>query len=172
VLTKVRRIPTGDLEALSLAARCLRSPLRRARPAAYAVERIGVDGETVTFRDASGLSACDASRPIAADLWCGSSFGRLYRGHLRDPRLDIGSCTTRDGTSIAFAWFEPDPGVAYVAVAGNDYSEVYPVATKLPVRLSTRAIEPDNERATFHITEHDDRGRLVRRVELSPVPAG
>jgi hypothetical protein len=138
------------------------------------VARTGVDGKTVTVRTFSGLIACDTTRRGRNESgpWCGSSFGRLYDGRLRDPRLDIGPCTTRDGTPVAFAWIEPDPRVRYLAVADSGYVEVYEVAAGLPTRISTRNVRADAAGASFEVTEHDARGALLRRLELDAVPAG
>jgi hypothetical protein len=149
---------------------CLRGPARGTRPRGSIVERTGVDGESVTIRDSAGVTACDSVRSGSA-RWCGSSFGRLYGDHLRDPRLDIGGCTRRGDTSIAFAWVEPDHGARYIAVEGDGYAEVYQPAAGLPVRISTRDVS-DGTGATFHVTEHDARGGLLRRFELQVVPAG
>jgi hypothetical protein len=131
--------------------------------------RIGVDGESVTMRDRAGVTACDGTGAPAA--WCGSSFGRLYLGRLRDPRLDIGGCL-HAGAPIAFAWIDPGPGTRYVAVVQPGYAEVYEAAGGLPVRVTTRDVRADSSGASFQFTEHDARGRLLRRAQVDAVPAG
>lgn len=170
VMTRVHEVPASAIEHGSPALSCLRGPARGARARGVVVERTGVDGETVTLRDAAGVTACDSVRR-GAPRWCGSSFGRLYAGRLRDPRLDIGGCRA-GGHGIAFAWIEPDADARYIGVEANGYVEVYEPAGGLPVRVSTRDVSGDGARATFHLREHDARGRLLRRVELHAVPAG
>jgi hypothetical protein len=133
------------------------------------VERVGVDGRSTTLRDAAGVTACDGTD--SGGRWRGSSFGRLYGGRLRDPRLDIGSCL-RAGTPVAFAWIDPGPETTYIAVAQPGYAEVYEVVGRLPIRVTTRDVRRDFSAASFRFTEHDAQGRLLRRVELEAVPAG
>jgi hypothetical protein len=149
-------------------------PFGNARPLGHAVERVGLDGESVTFRDSVGLGACDrtTATQTGGSGWCGSSFGRLYGGHLRDARLDIAGCRGKDGAPIAFAWIEPIAHARYVVVAEPHGSEVYMTAASLPVRVSTSDVAADLTRARFHVTEHDDRGGLLRRLDLVSMPAG
>jgi hypothetical protein len=174
VLTKVRVARVGDVRAGSRAAECLRGPARDARPTGRVVERIGVTSETVTLRDASGLKGCDDSpgRREENRRWCGSSFGRLYQGHLRDPRLDIAGCRTADGAPLGLAWVEPSQGTRYVAVEQEGYVEVYEVAGGLPVRVATSKVHVQGSRATFDVSEHDAGGGLLRTYRLDAVPAG
>ena len=139
------------------------------------VERVGAHGASVTLRDASGLYGCDDSlgRREEDRRWCGGSFGRLYGGHLRDPRLDIAGCSTADGLAMGFAWVQATRGVRYIVVEQPGYAEVYEVAAGLPVRISTTTgVHVEGSRASFDISEHDERGRLVRRYRLEAVPAG
>lgn len=167
VPTEVRVVRSTEIRRGSGVARCLRGFARGVDPRGGIVVRIGVDGESVTMRDTAGVTACDGARAV----WCGSSFGRLYRGRLRDPRLDIGSCR-RAGTRIAFAWIDPGPGTRYVAVVQPGYVEMYEVAGGLPVRVTTREVRADSSGASFRFTEHDARGRLLRRAQVDAVPAG
>jgi hypothetical protein len=139
------------------------------------VTRIGVSSETVTFRERSAVAGCDTSRTTGADRerWCGGSYGRLFGGHLRDPRLDIAGCRTPDGDPIAFAWIEPRRGAEYVVVRQPGFAEVYPVVRGLPVRVATTSsIESDPIGATFDISEHDGAGRALRSYRLTARPAG
>ncbi|TML23234.1 MAG: hypothetical protein E6G28_03130 [Actinobacteria bacterium] len=174
VLTRFRVLIAGRVPKGSLAASCLQGPPRHRRPVGRLVERIGVDTESVSIRDSSGVNACDNSPGGREDdrRWCGSSFGRLVGGRLRDPRLDVGSCTTRDGKPLAFAWVDADARAKYVVVDQGRYAEAYEVAGGLPVRISTHDVQVGESRATFRISEHDGRGRLLRRFELTAVPAG
>lgn len=174
VLTKVRALRVGHIAAGSRAAECLRGPARGTRPIARVVERVGVTTETVTLRDPSGLRGCDDSLGPREKgrRWCGSSFGLLYEGRLRDPRLDIAGCSGFDGTPIGLAWIEPSRGTRYVAVEQPGYVEVYERAGGLPVRIATSDVHVQGSRATFDISEHDARGELLRRYSLDVVPAG
>jgi hypothetical protein len=171
ILTTLRVVSAGAMRSGSPAARCLGGPARGARQVGRIVERTGVDSQTITVRDPLGVTACDATR-AGGRGWCGSSFGRLYGGRLRDPRLDIGGCTTRTRVPVAFAWVEPDPKAKYVVVAEEGFTEVYEPAAGLPIRLSTRDLSADAVGASFAVTEHDAGGRLLRRFELDAVPAG
>ena len=137
--------------------------------------RIGVSSETVTFRERSAVAGCDTSRNAARDRerWCGGSFGRLFGGHLRDPRLDIADCRTPNGDPIAFAWIEPRRGAEYVVVGQPGFAEVYPVVRGLPVRVATTSgIEYDPIGAAFEVSEHDGAGRVLRAYRLTASPAG
>ena len=167
--TRVHVVRVSEIRRGSRAAACLRGFARDVDARGSVVERIGVDGESVTLRDPAGVTACDGTG--ASVRWCGSSFGRLYGGRLRDPRLDLGACL-HPGVSIAFAWVDPDPATRYVAVVQPGYVEVYEAAGGLPVRVTTRDVRPDSSGAAFHFTEHDVRGRLLRRVQLVAAPAG
>ena len=175
VLTGVRIVDVDNIEPGSLAADCLRGRARDAHPIGPLVERVGANGASVTLRDASGLYGCDDSRGRREEdrRWCGDSFGRLYDGHLRDPRLDIAGCTTGDGLAMGFAWVEAARGVRYIVVEQLGYAEVYEVAAALPVRISTTTgVHVEGSRASFDISEHDEGGLLVRRYRLEAAPAG
>ena len=175
VLTRVHVVNASNVPRGSLAHACLEGgPFGDARPLGRVVERVGLDGESVTFREPAGLGACDRTKDTQAarNGWCGSSFGRMYGGHLRDARLDIAGCADEDAAPIAFACIEPVSRARYVVVAGPDESEVYGTAAGLPIRISTRDVEADLTGARFHVTEFDDRGRFRRRLALESMPAG
>src|SRR5437879_4276608 len=58
------------------------------------VERVGVDDESLTFRNrnGTGVYACDGGIDAAGEHrppWCGEAFGALADGRLLDPRLDV-----------------------------------------------------------------------------------
>ena len=140
------------------------------------MERVGVNSESVTFRESPGrgIFGCDNSvGPREEDRrWCGGSYGVLHSGRLRDPRLSIG-CQTRDGTPMGFVWIEPEPDAMYVVVAQPGYAEVYGVAGGLPVRVATTAgVEIDGSRASFDLREHAADGRLLRAYRVEAVVAG
>jgi hypothetical protein len=174
VQTRVRATLARDVRTGSLAAACLGINAGETPPAGLVVERIGVSGETVTFRDASGLRACDDSDgPREADRrWCGGAFGRLDRGRLRDPRLDIG-CRSADGDPIAFVWVEPDPRTRFVAVRQPGYVEVYRSAGGLPVRVSSvDGVSLERSSASVDVSEHDRGGNLIREYGIDAAVAG
>lgn len=176
VLTDVRIVRVGEIEPDSTSASCLQRDWD-AEPAGQMVERTGVSSETVTFRNGSGhgLYGCDNSAgPREEDRrWCGGAFGRLYSGHLRDPRLDMGGCTTENREPVGFVWIKPSRDSHYVAVEQPGFAEVYRVAGGLPVRVATTSgIEIAGSRATFDLSEHDARGRLLRKYRLEAAVAG
>jgi hypothetical protein len=174
ILSKVSVTDPRRIDRGSRAEACLRRSASVARPASGIVTRVGVSGESVTLRDSSGLYGCDNSPgPREADRpWCGSSFGALDRGHLRDPRLDLG-CSTDDGKRLGFAWVEPDANAQFVAVEQPGIVEVYEVAGGLPVRVVTRTnVDVEGSRARFHVSEHDTQGRLLKRYVVDAVVAG
>jgi hypothetical protein len=153
--------------------RCLRTG---GDPLGPIVVRVGASGESVTFSDRSrlGLQACDSGAGLQEDdrPWCGSAFGQLHDGRLRDPRLDLGGCETADGQPVGFAWVEPNPGAAYVAVRQPGYAEVYELAGRLPIRVTTSAVDLETSSALFDVSEHTADGGLLRRYELETRVAG
>jgi hypothetical protein len=139
------------------------------------VVRVGAYSTSVTFprRAGRGLIACDGV-PDARDdgrKWCGRAFGRLSRGRLRDPRLDL-ACTDDDGSPIAFAWIQPSRRAAYVVVEQHGYVEAYRVAGGLPVRVANTDVDVGRSSALFVVSEHDREGRLLRAYRLEPRVAG
>ncbi|MFO7571863.1 MAG: hypothetical protein R6W48_04590 [Gaiellaceae bacterium] len=169
VLTKVE-IDTGSEQRES----CLREWKDQAS-ATIAVTRVGVQAESVTFRDPSGRSVfgCDNGAGPREDdrRWCGGSYGRLHDGRLLDPRLDI-LCATADAP-MAFAWVEPAPSTRFVVVHQDGYAEVYERAASLPVRIaSTTDVDLESASASFSVTEHDDAGALIRSYALEARVAG
>jgi hypothetical protein len=176
VSTSVTVTRAAEVNAGSTAAYCLQQGWDD-RPFGPIVVRVGVSGESVTFRNRSrrGLYGCDNSEGPREEnrRWCGSAFGQLDGGHLRDPRLDMGSCTTRDGGLLGFAWIEPSRGARYVVVQEPTYAEVYEVAGGSPVRVTTtRDVEIEGSRAAFDISEHESDGELIRRYRLEARVAG
>jgi hypothetical protein len=169
VLTKVSMIATRRATSATIGGRCAAAARRHGRDDPIAV-RIGAASRSVTLRDASGrmLVACDGAGRRGDARWCGGAYGVLDRGRLRDPRLE-----TVAGDPIAFAWYEPGPSATYVAVRQRDYGEVYPVAGALPVRITTTTgISVADSSATFEISEHDARGRLLHSSTLEARVAG
>ena len=168
--TTVTVFDARQVEPMKRAAQCL----RRARDHAAVgpvVARVGVNGESVTFRASSGQSlvACDraAAATEARDMWCGIAVGRLEHGQLRDPRLDLAGCRDAAADPVAFAWVEPGRTAHYVTVGQPGFTEVYRVVSGLPVRITTTSgIDREGSRASFRITEHDGEGRLLRAYTL------
>lgn len=174
--TTVTVVDARQVEPTKRAAQCL----RRARDHAAVgpvVARVGVNGESVTFRASSGQSlvACDraAAATEARDMWCGIAVGRLEHGQLRDPRLDVAGCRDAADDPVAFAWVEPGRAARYVTVGQPGFTEVYRVVSGLPVRITTTSgIDREGSRASFRITEHDGEGRLLRAYTLDARVAG
>jgi hypothetical protein len=164
----------GDVPAH--VARCLVNKLEHTRRAP-AVLRVGVDGMSVTFSTASGhrLVACDgtATHDRPNPPWCGRALGRVSGGRLLDPRLDLASCSTASGDSVAFVWVETGERARYVGVDRGSFLEAYPVIGHLPVRIATTSgIDLDSSTASFEISEHDARGHLLRSYPMRARVAG
>jgi hypothetical protein len=144
---------------------------------ALAVERVGVDGESLTFanRDGSGVYACDGGVDPAGERappWCDTVFGQVEHGRLLDPRLDV-ICRDRRRRPLAYAFVEPVSGARWIGVRQDGYVELYEVLAGLPVRVaSTRGVDPDDARATFELTQYDAEGRELVRGELEAAVAG
>jgi hypothetical protein len=157
-------------------ARCLVAT-REHVPRAPIVRRVGVDGASVTYRTTSGrdLVACDGSALGGehGSTWCGVALARVRNEHLLDPRLDLASCSTPSGDSVAFAWVEPGPRTRYVALGRHGFAEVYPVIAGLPVRVAaTSRLDLDTSSASFDVSEHDATGKLLRSYTLRAHVAG
>jgi hypothetical protein len=173
ILTKVRLVTPAE-KAGTRSASCLARDWG-VRAAGPSVERVGVATESVTFRevDDRGIFGCSHSvgPQDSARRWCGSAYGRLYDGRLRDPRLDILCGTTEE--PVGFVWLTPGPQTEYVSVEQPGYVEVYEVAGGLPVRVATvSGVDYGNFTARFDILEHDAAGVLLRRYTLNAAVAG
>lgn len=157
-------------------ARCL-AATREHVPRAPIVRRVGVDGASVTYRTASGrdLVACDGAA-LGGErhrTWCGVALARVRDERVLDPRLDLASCSTSSGDSVAFAWVEPGPRTRYVAVGRHGFVEVYSLIAGLPVRVAAASgIDLDTSSASFDVSEHDATGRLLRSYTLRARVAG
>jgi hypothetical protein len=176
VLTKFRVVQPSARDRAERSTSCLERGRGSARPKGPSVERIGVYSETVTFEEKSGraIFGCDdTAGPREEDRrWCGSAYGQLSGGRLRDPRLDIG-CQTEDDGMVGFIWIQPPAGVRYVSVEQPGYVEVYEIGGGLPVRVATRrGVQVERSRATFDLFEHDADGRLLRKHRLEAAVAG
>jgi hypothetical protein len=176
IATRIKVVDARRVAPATRGAQCL----RRARDHAAAgavVARVGVNGESITFRDSSGRSliACDRAAASVGGrvVWCGIAIGRRENGRLQDPRLDLAGCRTAAADPVAFAWVEPGRATRYVTVRQPGFTEVYRVASGLPVRISaTSGIDREKSRASFQITEHDGEGRLLRAYTLDAPVSG
>jgi hypothetical protein len=175
ILTEVASIGAEGAPEGTAAGECLRAA-RQHEARGPVVVRTGASGISVTFGAASGraLVACDGDHAIQSDdrSWCGRAYGRLEGGRLLDPRLDLAGCRTSTGDTVAFAWLVPGRRTAYVAVRQTGYTEVYPVAGRVPVRVTTDDTAPDRSAATFEVSEHATSGALLRSSTLEVQVAG
>ena len=142
---------------------------------ALVVERIGVDGESLTFASGAGVYACDGGVDPAGERsppWCGTVFGERDGGGMLDPRLDV-NCRDRRGMPLAYAFVDPVAGAHWIGVAQDGYIEVYEALGGLPVRIATtNRIAEEEARATFEITQYARDGRELVRAELEAAVAG
>ena len=172
VTTRVRTVRSNAVEAGSTAARCLGSSRRSEGPV---VERTDVHGTSVTFlapgRHAAYACERAGNGSTTVQSWCGRAFGRLEKGRLRDPRVDL-TCRDGDGEPLAFAWVQPSLAAAYVVVAHHGYSEVYPVVAGVPVRIAGDDVDIASSRAAFAVSEHAANGRRLRDYELDAAVSG
>jgi len=154
--------------------RCLRiTPFARGR--VLVVDRMGraTRSLTVTQRGSRAIFACDKTGvPLERREWCGSSAGRLRNGRVTDPRLNV-VCVDRGGRHVAAAFVNPVRGARWIGVDQGSYTELYPTAGRLPVRIaSTRGVDYGRARATFLITQIGVGGRVLVRSRLAAQVAG
>ena len=172
-------IAAGRLVQLDDRAEDCLAPSDRANVAADtpAVERVGVDGESLTFasRDGSVVFACDGGVDPAGERslpWCHTVVGELDHGHVLDPRLDV-LCRDRSRRPVAYAFVEPVAGARWIGVRHPGYVELYEALGRLPVRVeTTTGVEPDNARARFEVTQYDPEGRELAQGEMEASVAG
>jgi hypothetical protein len=142
-----------------------------------AVERVGVDDESLTFagRDGSVVYACDGGVDPAGERdppWCRGVVGELDHGRMTDPRLDV-ICLDRRRRPLAYAFVEPVAGARWIGVREDGYVELYEALGALPVRVaSTRGIDADDARATLVLTQYDPHGRELAHGEMEAAVAG
>lgn len=154
--------------------RCLASASLRGRDA-LVVERFGRVTRSVTIVQPGRpeIFVCDKTGvPFEGREWCGLSSGRLRAGRVNDPRLDI-LCRDRRRRHVAAAFVNPLRGARWVGVDQGSYTELYPTAARLPVRVSsTRGVDFARARATFWITQLGAGGRVLVRTRLAAQVAG
>jgi hypothetical protein len=83
--------------------------------------------------------------------------------------LDI--CTDRQARPvIAFAWINPVRRAKWIVIDQPGYREVYPVAARLPIRVSTVSGLERQDGAVFHSAQYDVAGvLLVRRKVVAAI---
>jgi hypothetical protein len=171
VMTTARFLPETDTRAAACAARFGKDD----RPRHPIVERIGVDGRSLTFATGPRLFACDGAagaREGSANA-CGGSAGKREGGALTDPRLELANCTDASGDTVAFVWIEPGEGVSYVGVERDGWTEIYPTRARLPVRVATtEGIGKDNASLTLVVAHYTADGREVRKEDVEAHVAG
>ncbi len=146
-------------------ASCLRDHGLRRAP--RAVERTGVAGESLTFRQESYLYGCDSS----GGRRCGIRAGLVRYGRLLDPRLDI-VCEDAKGKDVGFAWIQPVPGARWIAIREPSYTELYEVAGGLPVRVTTSRVHVRTSSATFEVVQYAPDGAELSRSTVEAFVAG
>ena len=171
-------VAAGRVLRLADVANCLASADREDVPAdALVVERIGVDGESLTFenRDHTGVYACDGGSDASGERpppWCATVFGELVHGRLLDPRLDV-LCRDRRRRPLAYAFVDPVSGARWVGVRQDGYVELFEVLADLPVRIaSTRGVDAEAARASFEVTQYDASGHELVAGTLEAAVAG
>jgi hypothetical protein len=139
------------------------------------VERAGriTHSLTIAQRGRVEVFACDATGVrLEGREWCGVSAGRLKHGRVSDPRLEL-LCRDRRGRHVASAFVNPTHRARWVAVAQRGFSELYPTAAGLPVRIATTTgVDYAHARATFRVTQLDAAGRVLERARIVARVAG
>lgn len=132
------------------------------------VERVGVDGRSLTFRDpaAPRMYGCDASADAAEPVgrWCGASVGTLAGGRLLDPRLDLANCRDASGRPVAFAWIELPRAAAWLAVEREGWREYYRAGGGLPIRVASPDAVDGPSSAVFSVTVRGPRDEVEQRT--------
>jgi hypothetical protein len=172
VMTRVRVVRARRIEPALLDA-CLRlvGPASLA-PGGTIVQRVGLDGASITFRHGGWLRGCDRAAFGGARRWCGGAVGRLRPdGRLFDPRLDL-ACRDADDRRLGFAWIDAAPGARFVVVQNRGHAEIYPTAGGYPVRVTTSDVSEESSSASFAVRQYAAEGREITRETLEPVVAG
>jgi hypothetical protein len=128
------------------------------------VERVGYHGSSVTFLvTRTSIAGCDRTPKARAftGAWCGIPGWNFTNGRVSDPRLALCYGTARKPIA-AFAWINPVGHAKWIVVDQPGYREVYPVASDLPVRVSTIS-DIDPVGTTFRVAQYDARGVLLIR---------
>ena len=139
------------------------------------VERVDRFGSSVTFRPRGGplVFGCASAGGGSGSQgrWCGHVVGEIRNGRLVDPRLDI-ACRTAAGRAIGSAWIEPVVHARWIVVRDHGLVQIYPVATPLPVRVMTRAVDVPTATAVFRVEQYDAAGTRVSEATIRTAVAG
>ena len=136
------------------------------------VERAGILGRSVTVADphTPWLYGCDAG--VRSPARCGSAVGAWRGGRLNDPRLDV-LCDDPKGKHLGAAWVVPLRRTRWIAVRERDFTEIYPVAGRLPVRIWTRdGVRYERSSADFEVTQFAADGTRLAHEKLHTAVAG
>jgi hypothetical protein len=169
----VRRADRSDASDLAACERML--GLRRLPAETLVVERIGVDGRSLTFRDprTRRVYGCDASARTAeaGGPWCGAVVGTLARGRLTDPRLDLANCRDAAGDAVAFVWVDAPRAAEWLAVERYGEPEYYRAGGGIPVRIASAVAVSGPDSAVVSVTLYGpgarERGRLTVRATVA-----
>jgi hypothetical protein len=138
-------------------------------PAGRVVERIGVQGASVTLVDPARREAYACDR--LGEAWCGWASGRSRAQRVDGPRLSL-SCLTSAGTSVGFAWILAGPGTRYLVVEQRGLAESYSSVEHLPIRVTSTDTDLESTTARFRLREHGSDGRLLRTYVVEARVAG
>jgi hypothetical protein len=169
-LGRVRAVPARAADQPRLRTCLRRFTLTRLPEHSVVVERIGVAGASLTFRDPHQHVLDGSDGLDTGPRFCGSAAGLLRRGRLLDPRLEI-VCGGRRG-HVGFAWIEPVPHAVWIAVEERGYTELYRVAGGLPVRVTTSKVRPLAASAVFRVSQHAAGGVELAKTTLEARVAG
>ena len=168
------RVLRVTLPANGSLGRCLASTSLHGRHAVV-VERVGrvTRSLTIAQKGRREIFVCEKTGvPFEGREWCGFSAGRLRDGGVSDPRLDV-LCVDRRRRHVAAAFVNPVRGAQWIGVDQGSYTELYPTAAGLPVRISSaRGVDYARARATFRITQLEADGRVLTRGRLVAQVAG
>jgi hypothetical protein len=171
VMTIGHSLPPADDHAAS----CAKGFAKVDRSPQPIVERIGIEGRSVTFVEGSRVFACDAAagaREGSPDS-CGGAAGRREGGVLTDPRLDVANCIDADSHTVAFVWIEPAEDAGYLGVERDEWVEIYPTRAGLPVRVATtEGIGDDNSSLSLTVTQYAADGRELGEEGVRAQVAG
>lgn len=142
--------------------------------ATVVVERRSGARRSLTYRtrDGRSLASCDSlGVAIEGRRWCGAATGTLYGGRLRDPRLVL--CVPRSSRPVAFIWVTPARRARWIGVVAGGRTELYRVAGRLPVRVSTdRNVHIRGSTATFSVCQYAASGEVISRRTIVARVAG
>ena len=178
VMTRTRAVRAKNVDAVRL--RTCENTFRIHLPRRLlVVERLGVNGSSLTFAYRGAVHGCDTirrepGRPRRSP-WCGGGYGRITPIGLKDPRLSV-TCHDRRGKPTAIAWLRPAQDAWWIVVHDGALREVYELSAGphypyLPVRVTTRA-RVNGSRATFVVDQYGHGGKKVSSSTFEAAVAG